>query len=211
MLARRQLGILLFDQVEVLDFCGPFEVFSVTRLVEGSHQEAPSPFQVSLISESGAPVLTTGGMQVLADFSFENCPELDILLVPGGWGTRQEMFNETLLDFVRTRAPRLEILASVCTGALILASAGLLDGLPATTHWKSLDLLQSRFPRVQVERQARVVKAGHIITSAGIAAGMDMALTLVADLHGETIARQTARHMEYPFPEDKHDRSAEAQ
>ncbi len=201
MLARRQLGILLFDQVEVLDFCGPFEVFSVTRLVEGSHQEAPSPFQVSLISQSGAPVLTTGGMQVLADFSFENCPELDILLVPGGWGTRQEMFNETLLDFVRTRAPRVEILASVCTGALILASAGLLDGLPATTHWKSLDLLQNRFPRVQVERQARVVKAGHIITSAGIAAGMDMALTLVADLHGETIARQTARHMEYPFPE----------
>jgi len=133
MLARRQLGILLFDQVEVLDFCGPFEVFSVTRLVEGSHQEAPSPFQVSLISQSGAPVLTTGGMQVLADFSFENCPELDILLVPGGWGTRQEMFNETLLDFVRTRAPRVEILASVCTGALILASAGLLDGLPATT------------------------------------------------------------------------------
>ncbi len=85
MLARRQLGILLFDQVEVLDFCGPFEVFSVTRLVEGSHQEAPSPFQVSLISESGAPVLTTGGMKVLADFSFENCPELDILLVPGSW------------------------------------------------------------------------------------------------------------------------------
>lgn len=106
-----------------------------------------------------------------------------------------------MLSFVRSRAPNVEKLASVCTGALILGNAGLLDGLCATTHWRSLKMVQELFPKVTVDATAHVVKAGKVITSAGISAGIDMALQVVADSFGEEIARATARHMEYPFPE----------
>jgi transcriptional regulator GlxA family with amidase domain len=198
---RKQLGIVIFEEVEVLDFCGPFEVFSVTRLDENRRREEPSPFEIFLVSEHRQPVVTTGGMKVIPDFTFDDCPSLDILVVPGGWGTRKEMHNEAMLSFVRSRAPHVEILASVCTGALILGSAGLLDGLCATTHWRSLETMQELFPEVTVDTATRVVKAGKIITSAGISAGIDMALRIVTDFWGEEIARSVARHMEYPFPE----------
>ncbi len=199
---RKQLGIIIFEEIEVLDFCGPFEVFSATRLDENRRHEEPSPFEVFLVSEFHQPVTTTGGMKVIPDFTFDNCPPLDILVIPGGWGTRKEMHNEAMLSFVHSRAPNVEILASVCTGALILGNAGLLDGLHATTHWRSLQMMQALFPRVMVDTTAHVVKAGRIITSAGISAGIDMALRVVADFFGEEIARSTARHMEYSFPEN---------
>lgn len=199
---RKQLGIVIFEDIEVLDFCGSFEVFSVTRLDESRRRDEPSAFEVFLVSEFRQHVTTTGGMKVIPDFTFDDCPTLDILVVPGGWGTRKEMHNETMLSFVRTRAPYLETLASVCTGALILGNAGLLDGFCATTHWRSLQMMQELFPKVTADKTTHVVKAGKVITSAGISAGIDMALRVVADFFGEEIARSAARHMEYPFPEN---------
>lgn len=197
---RKKLGILIFDEVEVLDFSGPFEVFSVARLNEESRRSEPSPFEVVLIAQFDRPVMATGGLKVIPDTTFEHCPSLDLLIVPGGLGTRWEMHNEKLLDFVRQRAPQLELLASVCTGALILASAGLLDGLTATTHWHSLQLLHELFPSIDVDRQARVVLDGKVMTSAGIAAGIDMSLDILARYFGEDVARFTASYMEYPYP-----------
>jgi len=199
---RKRLGIVVFDEIEVLDFCGPFEVFSVTRLNEERRREEPSPFEVLLVSQFNRTITTTGGMKVQPDFTFENCPALDILIVPGGWGTRSEMNNEAMLSFVRARAMNVEILASVCTGALILGSAGLLDGLRATTHWRSLQMMQELFPEVTVDSESHVIQQGKIITSAGISAGIDMALHIVSYYHGENVSRSTARHMEYPFPEN---------
>jgi len=198
---RARAGILLFNDIEVLDFCGPFEVFSVTRLDEARRREQPSPFEVLLVAETMDPVTTAGGMQVLPMASFAGCPALDVLVVPGGMGTRREMLNPAVLDFVRAQAAGAGLVASVCTGALILGKAGLLSGLRATTHWRSLELLQELFPDVSVDSAAQVVDQGRIMTSAGIAAGIDLALLIVARRHGGAVARAAARHMEYPYPE----------
>ena len=198
---RARAGILLFNDIEVLDFCGPFEVFSVTRLDEARRREQPSPFEVLLVAETMDPVTTAGGMQVLPMASFAGCPALDVLVVPGGMGTRREMLNPAVLDFVRAQAAGAGLVASVCTGALILGKAGLLAGLRATTHWRSLELLQELFPDVSVDSAAQVVDQGRIMTSAGIAAGIDLALLIVARRHGGAVARAAARHMEYPYPE----------
>ena len=197
---RKKLGILVFDEIEVLDFTGPFEVFSVARLNEESRRSEPSPFEVILIAQFDRPVVATGGLKVLPDTTFSDCPPLDVLLVPGGLGTRWEMHNEKLLSFVRQRAEQVELLASVCTGALILASAGLLDGLTATTHRHSLQLMQELFPAVDVDDEARVVRDGKFMTSAGISAGIDMSLDILADYYGEDVAKFTASYMEYPYP-----------
>lgn len=198
---RKRVGIVLFENIEVLDFCGPFEVFSVTRLDEERRQAEPSPFEVLLIAEQEGPVLATGGMQVIPDHTFESCPKLDILVVPGGWGTRKELKNPVLLDWLRGRAAEVETLTAVCTGSMLLGFAGLLDGCHATTHWRSLDWMRASFPSVTVEYDKHVVEDGRIFTSAGISAGIDMALKVVARYCGETIARATAGQMEYPYPE----------
>jgi transcriptional regulator GlxA family with amidase domain len=195
----KRVGIVLFDEVEVLDFCGPFEVFSVTRLHEAKRREEPSPFEVFLVAETLAPVTTSGGMKVLPQFTFENCPPMDILVVPGGWGTRRQIHNQVMCDWLRSRAAEVEILSSVCTGAMLLGAAGLLDGLHATTHWRALDWMRDAFPEVIVEADQHVVVDGRVVTSAGISAGIDMALKVVAGCFGEALARATARHMEYPF------------
>ena len=198
---RKQVGIVVFENVEVLDFCGPFEVFSVTRLNEEKRREEPSPFNVFLLAESTSPIVATGGMKVLPDYDLDSCPHIDILVVPGGWGTRREMGNERLLRWIAARSRQVEILTSVCTGALLLGKAGLLDGKRATTHWRSLDWMQELFPKVTVEKRLHFVEEGALFTSAGISAGIDMSLKVVARHCGEAIARATARHMEYPFPE----------
>ncbi|TNE83431.1 MAG: DJ-1/PfpI family protein [Gammaproteobacteria bacterium] len=197
---QKKLGILVFDEVEVLDFSGPFEVFSVARLNEESRRSEPSPFDVMLVAQFDRPVIATGGLKVLPDATFKDCPPLDVLLVPGGLGTRWEMHNEKLLSFVRARAGEVELLASICTGALILGSAGLLDGRTATTHWHSLQLLGELFPSIDVDCQARVVRDGNIMTSAGISAGIDMSLDILAGYFGDEVARFTASYMEYPYP-----------
>jgi transcriptional regulator GlxA family with amidase domain len=199
---RKRVGIVIFPEVEVLDFCGPFEVFSVTRLNEVKRREEPSPFEVLLLAESSEPIVTTGGMSVSPHRTLRNCPPFDVLLIPGGWGTRREMSNSCLLDWVKRRAPQVELLTSVCTGSLILGATGLLNGRTATTHWKSLDLMRKQFPKVKVDRRHHVVVDGNVITSAGISAGIDMALRIVARYFGNRVARATAQHMEYPFPEN---------
>lgn len=198
---RKRIGIVVFEDIEVLDFCGPFEVFAVTRLSEARRREEPSPFEVWLVAEKNAPVVTSGGMKVIPDHTFETCPRLDILVVPGGWGTRRELNNPVMLDWLRLRASEVETLTSVCTGAMLLGAAGLLDGHRATTHWRSLDWMRESFPAVTVEYDQHVVEDGPILTSAGIAAGIDLALKVVARSCGEAVARATARHMEYPYPD----------
>jgi len=199
---RKRVGILLFPNVEVLDFCGPFEVFSVTRLNEEHRREEPSPFEVVLVAETLAVVTATGGLKVTPDYAIDDAPPLDILVVPGGWGTRAAIHNEPLLSFIRTQARGVETLASVCTGAMLLGHAGLLDGRHATTHWRSLSWMRESFPLVMVEDQMHVVEDGNVVTSAGISAGIDMALRVVSRYWGDTVGRATARHMEYPYPDD---------
>jgi transcriptional regulator GlxA family with amidase domain len=199
---RERVGILIFPNVEVLDFCGPYEVFSVTRLHEEKRREESSPFEVLLIAERAGPVAATGGLRVIPDASLETCPPLDILVVPGGWGTRQEIGNQRVLTWIAERAKEVATLTSVCTGAMLLGQAGLLDGRRATTHWRSLDWMRQSFPAVTVEDKLHVVEDGRVLTSAGISAGIDMALLVVARYFGEAVGRATARHMEYPFPDD---------
>src|SRR6266516_1808980 len=126
-MATKRVGILIFPQVEVLDFCGPFEVFSVTRLDEERRREASSPFEVLLVAERAEPVVATGGLRVIPDVTLETCPPLDILVVPGGWGTRKEIGNQRLLTWIAERAKQVETLTSVRTGAMLLGQAGLLD------------------------------------------------------------------------------------
>jgi len=199
---RPRVGILIFPDVEVLDFCGPFEVFSVTRLDEERRREEPSPFEVLLVAERPEPVVATGGLRVVPDVTLEACPALDILVVPGGWGTRAEMRNSRLLTWIAERGRQVETLTSVCTGSMLLGQAALLDGRRATTHWRSLDWMRQSFPKVTVEQGSHVVEDGSVLTSAGISAGIDMALRVVIRYFGEAVARNTVRNMEYPFPDN---------
>jgi transcriptional regulator GlxA family with amidase domain len=201
-MTRRKVGILIFPEVEVLDFCGPFEVFSVARLDENRRLEEPSPYEVILVAEKKEPVVATGGLKVISDHALDDCPPLDLLVVPGGWGTRREMNNDRLIAWLSDRARQTTMLTSVCTGSLLLGKAGLLDGKRATTHWRVLEEMRGLFPAVNVIDDQHVVEEGDLLTSAGISAGIDMVLRVVARHHGEAVARATARFMEYPFPED---------
>jgi transcriptional regulator GlxA family with amidase domain len=198
---RTRVGILVFRDVEILDFCGPYEVFSVTRLKQERRREEPSPFQVMLVAEHTDPIEASGGLRVIPDFTLGDCPPLDVLVVPGGWGTREQINNEALIQWIGEQARQVETLTSVCTGSMLLGQAGLLDGRRATTHWRSLTWMREAFPSVRVEDRLHVVEDGHILTSAGISAGIDLALRVVARYYGEAVARATAQQMEYPYPE----------
>ena len=200
-MTRLLTGILVFPEVEVLDFCGPFEVLAAARLDEARRREDPSPFDVRVVAEAAGPVLASGGLRVVPDHTLDDCPPLDLLVVPGGWGTRREVDNPRLIDWVRRQAGGARLTTAVCTGSFLLGAAGLLDGKRATTHWKSLDRMRAAFPGVAVEGRLHVVRDGAVWTSAGIAAGLDLALRVVAEFCGEAVARATAAHMEYPYPE----------
>lgn len=194
----RNVAIMIFDDVEILDFCGPYEVFGVSR----DYQDAKTHlFNVYTIAEKDAPVITANGMSVNPAYTLENCPKPDILLIPGGNGTRREMNNTHITGWVAELAPQTELVLSVCTGALILANAQLLEGLSATTYHTAFDLLQELEPNVTLKRGERFVDNGHVVTSAGISAGIDMSLYIVARLHGIEQARWTAAHMEYNWNE----------
>jgi transcriptional regulator GlxA family with amidase domain len=193
------VGIMIFDGVEVLDFAGPFEVFSRTRLTPGSESrrsEESAPFNVFTVARSLSPVTATGGLKVLPHHDFAGAPRIDLLLVPGGFGTRALIDNAEALDWIRNVAARARQVTSVCTGSLLLAKAGLLKGHRATTHWGALDLLDSLHAGVTVEREARVVDDG-IISSAGVASGIDMAFYVVETLFGRQVADETAHFIEY--------------
>jgi transcriptional regulator GlxA family with amidase domain len=192
------IGILIFDDVEVLDFCGPFEVFSVAARLAQEAGKEPSLTVFTLAERAdGQPVRCVGGLLVQPHYSLENHPPIDLLVVPGGWGTRREVDNARLIDWIRAQATHTQFTTSVCTGAFLLGRAGLLAGRRITTHWASIERLRASLPSATVLEDIRYVDEGTIVTSAGISAGIDMALHLVARLHGDELARQTARQMEY--------------
>jgi len=196
---RWNVGILIFDGVEVLDFAGPFEVFSRTRLkpgVESRRSEESAPFQVFTVAKARAPVSATGGLQVIPHHAFDDAPRIDLLVVPGGIGTRTLLHDAETLGWIRRTAAEARKVTSVCTGSLLFAKAGLLEGRRATTHWGALDLLDSLDAGVKVERELRVVDDG-IISSAGVASGIDMAFYVVETLFGREVADETAHFIEY--------------
>ena len=190
----RSVGILIFDDVEVLDFCGPFEVFAVT-----GRQVVPGAFNVFTVAHSHDPITARNGLSVIPRAALADAPPIDLLLVPGGYGTRPLMHDANLTDWIRERAAQAELVLSVCTGALLLAKAGLLDGLSATTHHGALDLLREVAPATTVRDDLRVVDNGRVITSAGVAAGIDMSFHVVAKLLGTEVATAAARYIEYPW------------
>ncbi|MEK4747650.1 DJ-1/PfpI family protein [Niallia sp. FSL W8-0177] len=188
-----KIGIFLFNDVEVLDFAGPFEVFSVTAREDGS-----KPFIVQTISETGQMIRTRNGLKVYPDYSFQTMPKFDLLIIPGGLGARErEVHNKTVINWIKEQMGEVQWMASVCTGALLLAEAGLLDGLNATTHWASLTRLKEEYPQVNVVKKVKFVDEGRIITSGGISAGINMSFHLVKRLAGVKIAKETAKRMEY--------------
>lgn len=196
------VGILVFDQVEVLDVAGPFEVFTVTRLNKELRQEESSPFRVLLVSENMDQVSAVGGLRFSPDVTQDNCPELDLLIVPGGWGTRTQVKNANLLKWIANKSRRTRLTGSVCTGSSLLGEAGLLDGRQATTHWRTFDFLRRVAPKAYIREDLRVTMDGSIFTSAGISAGIDMALHIVSYLFGTKTGEATSRQMEYPYPQN---------
>ena len=189
---KRNVAILLFDDVEVLDFAGPFEVFAVTDEVSGFNT-----FHVITVAASPGPIRARNGLRVLPDHDFSNCPPPDLLVVPGGFGTRALVRQVAVVDWVRAQAARAELTMSVCTGAIVLGRAGVLDGLRATTHHECFDLLRESAPRAIVAETERFVDNGRILTAAGISAGIDCSLHVVERLLGTGAADTTARYMEY--------------
>ena len=189
----RNVAILIFDEVEVLDFCGPFEVFGVT-----GRNDNPKPFNVYTVAEK-TPILARNGLSVNPTYTLENCLQPDILLVPGGYGTRQAMNNPTIINWINEQFPKVELMLSVCTGALMLGKAGLLDGLSATTHFGAEAELRAAAPNTTICMSERYVDNGKVITSAGISAGIDMSLYTVGGLLGAEVAAETARYMQYDY------------
>jgi transcriptional regulator GlxA family with amidase domain len=187
------IGILLFDHVEELDFVGPFEVFAGMRQATGSGQ-------VVLIAEQEGPVTCANGMRVLPDHGFDDAPALDVLLVPGGQGTRREVSNPRLIAWIRKAGEAATWVTSVCTGALLLHEAGFARGKRVTTYWGFVEQLRARGD-VEVLDGPRFVRDGQLVTSAGVSAGIDMALWLVGQLHSPGLARKVQRGIQYePAP-----------
>jgi len=192
MMNKWSVGIFLFNEVEVLDFAGPFEVFSVTEVNE------EKPFTVYTVSENGEMITARNGLKVQPDYSIENLPPVDILIIPGGLGAREyEIKNEIVIKWIRQQMKEVKLMTSVCTGAVLLAKAGLLEGLKATTHWASIEKFKNEFQNVEVIENVKFVDEGHIITSAGISAGINMAFHIVKNLLGVHVAEDTAKRMEY--------------
>jgi len=196
----RNIGILIFDGAEELDFVGPWEVFTMSNEMFALQGNERSD-EVFLISPGGAPVTCAKGMRVEADYSFKTAPVLDVLLIPGGNGTRALEKDEAMLDYLRAAAPACGWVTSVCTGSLVLAAAGLAKGKRITTHWAFVEELRKRPYGAEVLENARYVRDGNLVTAAGVSAGIDMALWLTGQLHGSSHARLTQRGMEYdPAP-----------
>jgi transcriptional regulator GlxA family with amidase domain len=190
------VGILAFDDMEILDFSGPYEVFSTAERVHRRQQGSARLFHCSLVSPSMKPVRARGGMKVLPDCMLPPDGDLDLLIVPGGvvTGARQD---KELVAWIRRQAMHADLIASVCTGAFLLADAGLLDGCEVTTHWEDCDDLEREFPALQVRRNVPWTDCGKVVTSGGISAGIDMSLHLVERIAGRRLAEATARQMEY--------------
>jgi transcriptional regulator GlxA family with amidase domain len=186
------IGISLFDGAEELDWAGPWEV-----LAAWAEQWPDDGVRVFTLARADGVVTCAKGLRVLPDETWETAPPLDVLVYPGGRGTRGELADEAVLDWIRGLAGGDTVVASVCTGSLVLAAAGLLDGKPATTHWQSLELLPTLGSEIEVRPNDRFVDTGEVITAAGVSAGIDMALHLVARLHSTERAREVRRYIQY--------------
>ncbi len=190
----KTLGILLFDDVELLDFAGPFEVFSLAEKEETGEKL----FSVVTVTQTGQSIQAMQTLKVTPNYSFENCPRLDILLIPGGRGARNvEIHNHHLLEWIATKAAEVKCILSVCTGSLILAELGLLNGRKATTHWASIAAMQANYPKITVLKNIRFVDEGSIMTSAGISAGIDLSLHYIEKSFGSSMAQKIVDRMEY--------------
>jgi transcriptional regulator GlxA family with amidase domain len=195
----RNVGIYIFDEVEVLDFAGPFEVFSTASRVKlRIEPKSPRPFNVFTIGDGKRTVQARGGLAVMPGFDFSNHPLIDVLIIPGGIVTA-ELGKDVVVQWISQIAEDAESTASVCTGAFLLGKAGILAGKSATTHWEDIAELRAMFPDISIKENTRWVDEGTVITSAGISAGIDMSLHLVARLEGEELARKTARQMEFDW------------
>ncbi len=193
----RNLAILVHDDVEVLDFCGPFEAFGVT----GDDGEAH--FNVFTVADEARTVRANTGMLIQPNHTIDDCPPLSMLLIPGG-RTSVILDNPRLMAWVAEQDKLVDHLVSVCTGAMVLATLGLLDGLECTTHFGSYDRLQAAAPRAVVRRDVRVADNGHIVTGAGVSAGIDLALHMIGRMFGMEEARSVAHYMMYRWaPEDE--------
>jgi transcriptional regulator GlxA family with amidase domain len=193
------VAILIFNEVEVLDFSGPYEVFSRTRTIKGSDSRRntdSAPFNPFTIAMDKNLIVATGGLKVIPDYSLDNSPKIDILVIPGGYGTRPLLNNEDLLNWIIKISKEVNIVSSICTGALLLAKAGLLDGKRATTHWGAIEALKSISNSINVITNKRIVDDG-IITSAGVSSGIDMSFEIVSKLFGEEVASDTAKYIEF--------------
>ena len=199
----RSVAIFLFDEVEVLDFAWPYEVFSVA----GLRTLPQKPFDVFTVAEKSS-IVARNGLKVTPDYTFDTMPNADIVLIPGGggftsdgvaFGSRREMNNPVVLEWAKKQATQAELLLSVCTGALILGQAGLLNGLKATTHFMALDSLRAISTEIEVVEKVRYVDNGTVILSAGVSAGIDMSYYVVSKLLGAEVATEAARYAQYDY------------
>jgi len=196
----RNIGILMFDDAEELDFVGPYEVFTMMNEVL-KRQGKEASHDVLLLAERDTPVRCAKGMRVVPHKTLAEAPALDVLLVPGGMGTRREVENKALLAFIDKAARDCRWITSVCTGALLLTAAGPARGKRVTTHWAYIPQLRERKEAAEVLENIRYVRDGNVVTAAGVSAGIDMALWLTGQLHTPSLARMVQRAMEYdPAP-----------
>ncbi|MFZ1062062.1 MAG: DJ-1/PfpI family protein [Acidimicrobiales bacterium] len=188
----KRIGILMFEQMEELDAVGPWEVLGYwTRYFPDDG------YDVINLSRDGGEVTCAKGLRIATDYSYATAPELEVLIYPGGFGTRAHLKDQAQIQWIQEQRAKVPLLASVCTGSLVLAAAGLLAHRRATTHWASLDLLSELDPTITVRPDDRFVDEGDVVTSAGVSAGIDMALHLVRRLVSDERARQVRRGIAY--------------
>ena len=189
---RRSIGVLLFDEFELLDVFGPLEMYGML----------PGSFEICMVAENSGQIASRQGPKSIADYDFNSKRQFDILLVPGGSGTRREVDNQVMLDWLQNQSMGAEYVTAVCTGSALLARAGILDGRKATTNKRAYDWATSQSDKVHWIKQARWVEDGKFFTSSGVSAGMDMSLGLIARLSGEDVAEQVATWTEYEWHRD---------
>lgn len=196
MITKKQwiMGILLFNEVEVLDFAGPFEVFSITTLPESDKK----PFIVKTISETKNIITARNGLKIKPDYNFNDNVNFDILIIPGGYGAEEiEINNVKVIEWIKNQFNKVQILASVCTGSFLLGKTGLLDNKNATTHWMDIKKFQDEFPKIKVHENVKYIDEDKIITSDGVSAGINMSFYIIKKLLNKEIAQNTAKRMEY--------------
>jgi transcriptional regulator GlxA family with amidase domain len=186
------VGIYIYNHAEVLDFSGPFEVFSTASRI----CKDDNPFNTFLVSEKGKSVNARGGYNINSAYGFDNAPNIDMLIIAGGIYS-DEIKKKTVIHWIKQKSTRATAIASVCTGVFLLAEAGVVTNHAVTTHWEDIQDLKANYPNLRVKKSRRWVADGNIISSAGISAGIDMSLHLVTILYSKMLAEKTAKQMEY--------------